>query len=312
MKKYTFIVAALTALFILTACAPKEAEPAAETPAAPAYMLIAEGSLSPATSQEVFSSYSGILEQVLVEDGETVSEGQLLAIFETSPELESALARAQAELFAAQTSLDTLKSSGLANLDAAEKDLNAAELDEQNAQARVDADPSEENNARLAAAESALEVANARLETLLQNGGFDPAALQAAETRYDAALSTLAVVQEADTLAAPTDGTVSYLYLRPGQFLQAYTPVMNVADLSQWVMKTDNLTEIDVVDIQVGQKVLVSLDALPDLALYGTVTQVNTLFEEKRGDVTYTVTIQLDQSDARMRWGMTGAVQFLP
>ena len=33
------------------------------------------------------------------------------------------------------------------------------------------------------------------------------------------------------------------------------------------------------------------------------------LSEEKRGDVTYTVTIQLNQVDPRLRWGMTALVE---
>jgi hypothetical protein len=34
------------------------------------------------------------------------------------------------------------------------------------------------------------------------------------------------------------------------------------------------------------------------------------LFEEKRGDVTYTARIRLDNIDPRLRWGMTVATVF--
>lgn len=312
MKKYTLIVTAILALFVLAACAPKAAEPAAATESAPAYALIAEGRLSPAASQDVFSPFSGVVEQVLVEDGDMVNVGQALVVVKTSPEMEFTLAKAEAEIVAAQAALDALKSSGLAALDAAEKAVTEAETKQQNAQNNVDVDPTEENQARLAAADSALEVANARLEILVQNGGIDPAALQAAESRVTAAASALTAAQNAATLSAPVDGVVSYLDLRVGQLLPAFTPVMSVFEPANWIIQTDNLTEIDVVNVQVGQKVLVNLDALPDLALDGTVTRVNSRYEEKRGDITYTVTIALDQSDPRMRWGMTGAVQFLP
>jgi hypothetical protein len=56
----------------------------------------------------------------------------------------------------------------------------------------------------------------------------------------------------------------------------------------------------------------VVLDALPEKTFSGQVTQIDMVYEEKRGDTTYTATIVLDQFDPQMRWGMTAAVQFLP
>ncbi len=88
-------------------------------------------------------------------------------------------------------------------------------------------------------------------------------------------------------------------------------PVMTIADLDTWVIKTDNLTEINVVAVNVGQKVEVVLDAMPDKTFNGEVTQIAMVSEEKRGDTTYTATIQLDQNDPLLRWGMTAMVQFL-
>ncbi len=87
---------------------------------------------------------------------------------------------------------------------------------------------------------------------------------------------------------------------------------MVIADFSDWIVKTDNLTEFDVTSIAVGQQANVEFDALPGVTLEGEVTYINSLFEEKRGDITYTVTVLLKQIDPLMRWGMTGAVEFLP
>ena len=57
--------------------------------------------------------------------------------------------------------------------------------------------------------------------------------------------------------------------------------------------------------VRVGQPVTVVADALPDLKLKGTVESVGNLFEKKQGDVTYTVKVRLEQTDPRLRWGMT-------
>jgi hypothetical protein len=65
-----------------------------------------------------------------------------------------------------------------------------------------------------------------------------------------------------------------------------------------------------VVEVQLGQKVTVVPDALPDLELAGTVEEISDTFQEKQGDVTYTVRIRLDEVDPRLRWGMTVVVTF--
>jgi HlyD family secretion protein len=62
--------------------------------------------------------------------------------------------------------------------------------------------------------------------------------------------------------------------------------------------------------VQAGQAVSVALDALPEDLMNGRVTFIAPRFEEKRGDVTYTVTIALDNLAEGARWGMTGQVLF--
>jgi multidrug resistance efflux pump len=98
--------------------------------------------------------------------------------------------------------------------------------------------------------------------------------------------------------------------IKVGELTGSGQPAMVVADFSQWIIETDNLTEIEVPDVEVGQTVTVTPDALPDLELTGTVESIKELFEEKRGDITYTVNISLDETDPRLRWGMTVVVTF--
>ena len=85
---------------------------------------------------------------------------------------------------------------------------------------------------------------------------------------------------------------------------------MIVADFSGWVVETDNLTEIEVVKIAPEQGAAIKLDALPDVSLRGKVVSVSSVFEEKRGDITYTVKITLEDQHPQMRWGMTAEVTF--
>lgn len=90
----------------------------------------------------------------------------------------------------------------------------------------------------------------------------------------------------------------------PGQ------PAIVLADFSRWLVETDDLTEMEVPEIQVGQRAQITPDALPNLQLQGQVTSISNIFEERRGDVLYTVEISLQEYDPRLRWGMTVEITF--
>jgi multidrug efflux pump subunit AcrA (membrane-fusion protein) len=111
-------------------------------------------------------------------------------------------------------------------------------------------------------------------------------------------------------LKATIDGTVVKLDLIVGQRVSPGTPVVQVVDFSQWFVETDNLTEIDVVKIANGQAASVVADALPEVTLDASVDRISDVFEEKRGDITYTARLLLAQTDPRLRWGMTVVVNF--
>ena len=123
-----------------------------------------------------------------------------------------------------------------------------------------------------------------------------------------------AAVQEAraglaDTeLRAPFAGTIADSYVKEGEQVVAGVPVIELADLSVWQIETDDLTELDVVRVQVGDEASVTFDAIEDLELTGKVVGIKSIGREKLGDITYAVTVQLDGQDARLRWNMTAVV----
>ncbi|MFC1878562.1 HlyD family secretion protein [Chloroflexota bacterium] len=184
------------------------------------------------------------------------------------------------------------------NLDGAQSDYNAA--------------------VRRLEYEVALTQAEARLENAMQEyeslqDGPDPDAVGAAEVRITAAEAALEAAQaglDNLELRSTINGVVVSLDLIKGQQVLPGQAVISIADFSSWYVETDDLTEIDVVAISLGQQVSIAADALPDLPLTGTVTSISQVSEDKRGDVTYTVEILLDKADPRLRWGMTLAVSF--
>jgi len=167
-------------------------------------------------------------------------------------------------------------------------------------------------------AQSEVTLAEAKLKDAqthynkLKNGP-DPAKLAAAQARLKSAQAALTAAQAAlenNELRAPITGTVATVKLKVGEQVSPGQQAITLADFSTWEIETDNLTEIEVVKIQEGQNAKIVLDALPDVTLNGTVGTISSVFEEKRGDVTYTVKILLKDVNPLMRWGMTAAVTF--
>ena len=77
-------------------------------------------------------------------------------------------------------------------------------------------------------------------------------------------------------------------------------------------METTDLDEWSAVDVEVGQRVRITINALEDRVLTGRVTAIAPRGKVlDTGDTAYTVTVLLDQQDPDVRWGMTTKVEFL-
>ena len=72
----------------------------------------------------------------------------------------------------------------------------------------------------------------------------------------------------------------------------------------------DDVSELNIVGIKIGQAVKVTFDAIPGLDLSGKVLRIQSLGVNKQGDITYKVVVQLDQQDERLKWNMTALVTF--
>lgn len=143
--------------------------------------------------------------------------------------------------------------------------------------------------------------------------GPDPDAVASAEARIATAGAQLAAANadlEKLNLVATMDGKIVSLDLTPGQTVTAGLPLVELADFSEWDVETENLTEIEVVDVSLGQIVNIIPDALPELKLVGEVIAISDTFQEKRGDITYTVRIKLNEVNPQLRWGMTVVIDF--
>lgn len=138
----------------------------------------------------------------------------------------------------------------------------------------------------------------------LANAQKDYDALQ--DSSYSGSQAILANAE----LRAPHGGVIVNLDLKVGEFAASGSPVVTIADTSKWVVKTTDLTEIDVVNVSEGQPVTVKLDAMPGAEFKGHVLSISQEYSENQGDVVYEVTILMTDIDPAMRWGMTAVVTF--
>ncbi len=311
--------------------------------------IVTEGQLEPIHYAELALNASGLVSEVLFTEGDIVAAGDVIARLESSEAqtLEGAQATAAQELTSAyqevrdaQFKLDNFDVpsdfAGMTPSEAVQAML--AKLDK----ARADFEPYknvDDRNLQLTDAEKrgdavvsgtakvykkALDSAWAKyrkaiewleLESALQNAS---ARLKIAQKDYDAlqdpsfsedTAGARAALANAE-VRAPFAGVVTDLNLKVGEFAASGQPVVTIADVSNWVVKTTDLTEIDVVNIAEGQAVTVKLDAIPDIELQGNVLSVGQNFTENQGDVVYEVIVLLTDSNPAMRWGMTAEVKF--
>ena len=173
---------------------------------------------------------------------------------------------------------------------------------------RLRDDPLAALNAALAAE------AEAKYQYDLTANGANTDQLAVAQARLDNAKAQVTAAQDAlgnFELKAPFDGVVADVSVDLGQQVGPETVAVSVIDPSQWIVETNDLTELEVVRLAQGQKVTLVPDALPDVKLTGVIQTISSAFTKQGGDIVYNVRILVDNPiDARIRWGMTVEATF--
>ncbi len=379
-------IALLLGSVLLTGCAGQAQQEETEAVAEPLETFVpvvsATGEVVPARWATLSSDATGMVVELLVEEGERVETDQILARLGSREALQAAVAAAKLELISATQALEDLHLNAgmiasqaqleLANaqvdledeesdwlyeqeghraadttIDAAEaelalardskkrakkiaescgsshdpdcaqqyKDLAAAVQREWRALANLNwytGRPTETEQAQLDA-ELALaksRVDQAQLEWEKWRNGPAQDELELAQARLANAEAQLAAAESAlenMDIRAPFAGTVSDLYIRIGEWVSPGMPIVVLADLELLRVETTDLNELDVARIEVGDPATVTFDALPEVEVEGTVSQIAPKAEEGSG-VNYTVVIELSELPETLRWSMTAFV----
>jgi HlyD family secretion protein len=155
------------------------------------------------------------------------------------------------------------------------------------------------------------------LERLLE--GADPLDVEAAQKEIEAAQLDVEAaelgLEEANSnlehaeLVAPFASVVVGVNIDAGDAVASGQVALVLATLDRLLARTVDLTELDVARVTEGQPAVVTVDALPDVQLRGHVVRVGLQSVDYRGDVTYPVTVELDETAPELRWGMTAMVE---
>ncbi len=229
--------------------------------------VYASGKLFPATEVEITSNVSGTIVELLVEEGQSVKEGQLLAKIDPDA-LASIVERAEATANSARAQLENIK---------AQKGQLMVQLNN----AKINYDRNKELFEQGVISQIELEVTETTYKsTLAQIEALEKSILSA---QYNVKSSDATVKEQRKNLSqtsiyAPMSGIVSKLYKKKGEQVvgtiqMAGTPILNIANLNSIEVRVD-VNERDILNVENGDTADIELDAYPDRKFKGIVTRI--------------------------------------
>ena len=276
--------------------------------------LLFSARVATASRVELGSTLTGRVREVLVAEGATVRQGDVLVRLE-SEELRAALDQARASERQAAARLAGLRSSGRkaaqAGVAQADSVLQAAQAELQRTQELVARGFLSE--ARLDETRRAVAVAQAQLagasaqRAANDEQGTDVTQAQAQLALARSAVSAAQARLEQAVLTAPSDARVLVRAVEPGQIVQPGRALLTLA-LAGAAQLEGQVDERYLEQLRVGQPARVSADAFPSQHFEARVLSIAPLVDAQRGAVE--VKLSLPQAPpAYLREDMTLSVQ---
>ena len=249
----------------------------------------ATGKIQPEVEVKISPEVAGEIIELPVTDGKVVKKGDLLV--KIKPDSYKALVEQQQ---AAISSAKAMHLQAKATLLKTEQDLKRAQ-DLFNKKMISESE--------FTAAQAAHDVANSTYESTQHE-------IERAEAGSSQARDQLSKT----TIYSPIDGTVTVLNSKLGERVVATnqfagTEVMRVADLSSMQAQVD-VNENDVVNVKLGDKAIVTIDAYGDRKFHGTVVEIantgKTTGTGTQEEVTnFQVKTHIEDTDVKLRPGMS-------
>ena len=244
------------------------------------------GTVVPLRSSTIGSAVDGRVVAMMVDSGDAVSEGQVLARLRTATlEIERAAAEAEAEL-ARQRLAELENGSRLEDIQEAEANMRAAEAASKNADSKLRRMESlatrgatsttelEDARERAEAARFAFRATEALLKRI-QDGPRTETIAQA-RAQVDLQQQRLNLIEDRiakSTIVAPFDGFVADEFTEVGSWVSRGDPIAQVIQMDQVEIQAPVTAEA-VVGLRQGDVIRVEFPELPDELLTGTIDRI--------------------------------------
>ncbi len=235
--------------------------------------VYASATVQPDSMYQVYSVAMGILDKIWVEEGDKVSKGdRILQIINTSPELNKENARLALQLAQENYSgtpgvlssiADEIQAAELQQKNDSINYFRQQKLWDQNIGSKLEYD-----NKKLA-----YELSQNRLGLLKKKYGQTKNELEThlrqAKNNYKTSLTT----SNDFTITSKIDGKVYALYKNPGEIVNTLEPVAAVGRSDKFVVEL-LVDEVDIVKLNIGQKVFITLDSYGSKVFEGTLDKI--------------------------------------
>lgn len=294
--------------------------------------IAASGKVTPVQSVNISPKNSGVLVDLLVEQGDTVKAGQIIARMDDDT-LQAQLIQARAKVAQAQAQLAEARAGNRSQeIEQAQAQVEAAQARAELAQARrqryqnlaqqgaiseneLDQYISEEKSTQ-----ASLQEAKRQLSLL--RSGSRPEEIAQRQAAVNAAIGELKSVQvqlEDTIIRAPFAGVVTQKYATEGAFVTPTTSASTTASatsssivaIAKGLEILAEVPEVDIGQIKQGQQVEIVADAYPDRVFKGRVRLISPEAVVEQNVTSFQVRVAIDSGKDRLRSGMNVDLTFL-
>jgi macrolide-specific efflux system membrane fusion protein len=252
--------------------------------------VTASGQITTANNISVTIQSSGVVRDVSVKNGDSVTAGETLATLTLDQVSQQKQAQAAASFLGAQNNLQNAEAK-YNSLQATLFTANQKFINDAVARGLETTDPT-------------YIVENA---TWLQaESDYKNQATAVSQAQTSLSSASLSLNQVSSTITAPASGTIKGLTITPGSIVTVSSSSSNSTSSSQVlgsiyepgpIQAQVNLSEIDSVNVSEGQKVTMTLDAFPNATFTGKIASIDTNGVSSSGVTTYPAVIIFDSGN---------------